>query len=736
MKKKSSQPSWFYQSFALSAAAYLSMTGRVQAEEAIPVTPAPAPSSSTMNEVLVTGQQGGYKTEAVASPKYTVPLRNIPQTIQVVPQKAIQEQGATTLRDVLRNVPGISIQAGEGGVPNGDNLTIRGFNARTDIFVDGVRDTGGQTRDPFNVQQVEVTKGPSSAFMGRGSTGGAVNMVSKTPTQDAFYTGTFGLGTDKYKRSTVDLNRPVQVGSLEGSALRLGAMWTESGTAGRDAVESERWGFAPSVAFGLGTPTRVTLAYSHLTGDNLPDYGLPWVPTNNVPLAAYANQPPPVSFDNFYGLRTRDFEETDNDMGTAEIKHDLSDTTSLRYLLRYGVTRRDSVVAAPRFSSTANTNLTRELQSRDQKDAILANVADLTTKFKTGFIDHALVTGVEVDRETSVNYARTGPAAPLANLFNPNVNDTYTGRIVRSGARTETTAKSAGAYAFDTLALSDQWDLTGGLRWDSFDVDYVAVSTSNAVTSLSRTDDMISWRSGIVFKPVEKGSIYAAYGTSLNPSAEGLTLANTATALNNANTAPEKNRSMEVGTKWDLFGSQLMVNAALFRTEKTNARTEDPVNTTDIVVLEGKQRVQGFEIGAAGNITPDLNLSAGYTYMDSKVVSSKNATEVGRPLSNTPKHSLSAWSTYTLPFKLQLGAGAQYVGERFNSTTTSATSSPRLAQEYWLADAMLAYPVNKNLTLRLNAYNLADKRYIDRVGGGHFVPGAGRSAIVTSEWTF
>jgi catecholate siderophore receptor len=232
--------------------------------------------AGTSQFVEVTGQP-----RSVASPKFTQPLRDIPQTINVITAAVMEQQGATTLREVLRNVPGITFQAGEGGVPAGDQLTIRGFSARTDIFVDGVRDFGGYTRDSFNLEQVEVAKGPASGITGRGSTGGSINQVSKTPGLTSSYGGSVGAGNAEYVRSTLDLNQPIA--ALPGAAVRLNAMWTDASVPGRDLVESQRWGVAPSIAMGLGTPTRASLSYFHLAQDNLPEYGIPWVPVNTNP---------------------------------------------------------------------------------------------------------------------------------------------------------------------------------------------------------------------------------------------------------------------------------------------------------------------------------------------------------------------------------------------------------------------------------------------------------------------
>ena len=219
----------------------------------------------------------------VDSPKLTEPLRDIPQTITVIPRAVIEEQGATTLRDVLRNVAGITFQAGEGGVPAGDELSIRGFSARTDMFVDGVRDFGGYARDSFNMEQVEVAKGPTSALAGRGSTGGAIDQVSKSPVAAPVMDATFGAGTASYQRSTIDINQPLDGSPVPGTAVRLNAMWTDTDVPNRDVVTGERWGLAPSLALGVGSSTRANVSYFKLKQDNIPEYGLPWVPVNTNP---------------------------------------------------------------------------------------------------------------------------------------------------------------------------------------------------------------------------------------------------------------------------------------------------------------------------------------------------------------------------------------------------------------------------------------------------------------------
>ncbi len=662
----------------------------------------------------------------VATPKLTQPLVDIPQTITVIPRAVMEEQGATTLRDVLRNVAGITFQAGEGGVPAGDQLSIRGFCARTDMFVDGVRDFGGYSRDSFNMEQVEVAKGPTSTLAGRGSTGGAINQVSKAPGLSPIADASIGFGNASYARSTVDVNQPLQDSPIPGTAIRLNAMWTNSEVPNRDEVGAERWGIAPSIAIGAGTRTRAVLSYFKLNQDNQPEYGLPWVPVNTNPeLAAHQNGQPPVDRSNYYGLLNRDYERTDTDLATLELAKDLGSATQIRNLTRWGKNVRDSVITAPRFVSVdTSTDINRQLQSRDMTDNILANHTNMNTRVATGSVTHEIAAGLEFSSEDSLNYARTGPTAPLADLYNPNPSDPYPGPIVRSGAYTDGHANSAAVYAFDTLSVGSHWEFSGGLRWDRFDVDYDTRAIDGTLAAFDRTDSMTSGRAAVIFKPRQQGSVYLGYGTSFNPSAEGLSL----TAAN-VNLEPEKTKSLELGTKWDLFRNQLSATAALFRTEKTNARTPG-VNPGDApTVLAGRQHVDGFEFGVSGRLRSWWTAIVNYAHMRSNIEASNTAAEVDQNLALTPENTLALWSTWELPHGVGVGGGAQFMDSVFRNATNTAS-----VPSYWLLTATASYTVNTHLTLRMNASNLSDEVYVDRVGGGHYIPGPGRQVIVTATF--
>ncbi|MGB7068966.1 MAG: TonB-dependent siderophore receptor [Pyrinomonadaceae bacterium] len=665
----------------------------------------------------------GAGSSIIYSPKYARTPRDIPQTIDVISQGVIEQQGATTLRDVLNNVPGITLTAGEGGAPAGDNLTIRGFSARNDINIDGVRDLGAQSRDPFNLEQVEVVKGPNSTFTGRGSTGGTINLVSKLPDLRRSFSAMLVAGTDDAKRSSVDFNLPVS----NGISLRLNAMVHDSDFPGRAAIQNRRWGMAPTITFGLGTPTRYTLGYFYIGQDNTSDYGIPWVTPTNNPLLAFRNRPAPVPRSTFYGFVDRDKEKLRADQITGRVEHEFNDQFTIRNQFRYGYSRRDSIATPPRFTSDVNsTSINREMRAWLATDDIWDNQTDITANFKTGSIEHSAVFGGSLSYEKNARVLRSAPNS-LTTLIDPNPNDVYPGEITIDPRRPEARANSLAAYFLDTIKLSKQWEFVGGIRWDRFDVsgeNAATVDNQRVLVPLDRVDSILSGRAALIFRPRENGSIYASFGTSSNPSLEGLLYLPA-----DVRTDPEETRTYEFGTKWDLFDNTLLVSSALFQVEKTNARTPSLV-TGGPVTLDGDHRVRGIEFSATGNITRNWQLLAGYTLLDSEIVRSNTVAEIGRVLVNTPRNSFNLWSTYRWN-KVFLGGGPRFVGRRYGNN-----SNTRTVDSYWTVDAVLSYQLTRNVDLRMNINNLADKYFIDRIGGGHIIPGAGRSMLVSTGFSF
>ncbi len=660
----------------------------------------------------------------LSSPKYTESLRDIPQTINVIDKETIEEQGATTLRDVLRNVPGITVAAGEGGTPAGDNLTLRGFSARNDIYVDGARDLGPQTRDPFNLEQVEVVKGPSSTFSGRGSTGGTINLVSKTPQFNSLYDFSLMLGSDKTKRLTGDVNIPLErFGLNERTAFRVNFLVHDSKFAGRDIIENDRWGIAPTLTFGLTNKSSLTLSYFHLDQNNTSDYGIPWVPATNNILVEYRDKPAPVSRDTFYGFKNRDREKLKADLGTVAFNYSFSDNLNLRNQFRYGFSTRDSVATPPRFVSPDSLVINREMRAWFTEDETFDNQTDFSARFSTGKFEHSVITGIEFTRENNLRRLRSAPNE-TTNLYDPNPYDAYNGTIIFLPQVGDITADSQAFYISDTVKLTKKFDISGGLRWDRFDIDGQSASNSG-LTPVSRVDKMLSYRLGAVYRPIPIGSIYVSYGTSFNPSLEGLSY-----VVGDDTVEPEKTYTIEAGTKWDLFDARLLLTGAVFRVEKTNARTPG-LPGEPLVVLDGRQRVDGIELGATGNFTRNWSVLAAYTLLADKVVESNNPSEIGNHLANTPRNSFSLWTTYRFPFRLEIGGGARFGDKRFSNTTNN-----RFVESYWLLDATASYRINKFVDLRLNLNNITDKYYFDRITGGQVVPGAARTILFTTNFHF
>ncbi len=534
-------------------------------------------SSTDLKEVFVDANL--YNPKRLQSPKFTEPLRDVPQTITVIPKAVIEDRGAFSLRDVLRNTPGISMQAGEGATagPGGDMLSIRGSSAATDWFMDGVRDYGLYNRDPYNIEAVEVTKGPTSANAGRGVSGGSINTVSKMAHLGSDNLSTLSVGTDNLYRGTVDVNEQLN----DHTALRLNGLYHSADTPGRDEVNQERWGIAASLAFGLDTDTRFTLNYHHLSENNLPDFGLPFVFNSGVGVVGPAGSIPPVSFDNFYGNPATDFENVQHDTLTAIFEHDFSANVRLRNVTRYTRTHRESITTAPRFlvgpvlPATATT-ISRNLQQYRLTNEAFVNQTNLNVDFNTGLLKHALVAGLELSWERQLTAQASRNDNSRTDLFNPGATvGGAAGGMPALPGDAEAHMDTIAFYLFDTVNIGRFFELSLGARYDHVEAEGRAAGGGAGV---SNSDDLFSWKAALVFKPVEHGSIYFGYGTSLRASldavsASGLGAASVAGGSLPAGVLgtfdPEETRAYELGTKWDLFEERLSLTAALFRRKRT-----------------------------------------------------------------------------------------------------------------------------------------------------------------------
>ncbi len=660
-----------------------------------------------------------YKTERLQSNKFTEPLLDTPQSFTVVPRVLMDQQQTTTVDQALRNVPGITIGAGEGGAPQGSQYRLRGFAGANDTYVDGIRDTFTRfSTDSFALDAVEVGKGGSGTYNGRGTTGGFINQVTKAPRLENFYSGTLGIGTDMTKRATADVNH--QTGFWNG-AVRLNAVVHENETAGRDVVDTNRWGIAPSVAFGIGTEDRLNISLFHLSENKISDYGHPTLNGRRAP----------VDRENWYGFRNLNTDEVDSTALTVKYEHDFDDMATVRSVGRYSYNTRYAIVTPPRNpNATANT-VQHNPTGRDIESTLLINQTDVVTRFKSdgGGVQLTLNAGVEVSRESYDTQLLTfTPTPALDRLFNPDPDARYF-PAVNLGNLTETLAHGQAGYGFGTLSFGDLIDFTAGMRYDRYAAhSSVFALGSQPVSSAKRVDKEPSYKVAVLGKPVPYGSVYFSYSTSFNPSAEEVAITTTTDS-----TPPERNRTYEFGTKWEVFDRKLALNAAAFWIDKTNARSgTDPI--TGDTANVGAARVRGMEVGAAGYVMDRWQVFAGYTYLDSEIRKSATAAEIGKRLNNVPTHSFSLWSTYDTPWDVQLGFGLQYVGHRHFTNANTGLEDPG----YVLVDAMVAYHVTENIDLRLNGYNLgnADYIYSAHAGGAHYIPGPGRSALLSTSFKF
>ncbi|MFD2270730.1 TonB-dependent receptor [Undibacterium arcticum] len=482
----------------------------------------------------------------------------------MINRAVLESQAATSMVEALRNVPGITISAGEGG-QIGDNINLRGFSARTDMFIDGFRDRGQYTRDTFFLEAVEVLKGPSSMLFGRGSTGGVINQVSKKPNLKASAEATASVGTDSYYRATVDVNHPLS----ETSAFSIEALAADAKST-RDVTRLQHVGIAPSLRFGIGSPTEVTLSALILRNDDLPDYGFPLLNSGPGTVSKPINAPR----NRFYGF-TDDQYRQDANIFNASIRHKFSADVTLTNRTQYAQSRTQAsptplkaatMVGGTPTQATPLDLIASPFDTRDRviNDKSLFNQTDLVIKSQLGGMLNTVITGFELGRDTdhADNYAWSGLGS--VNLGHPVVGPKPATAVRSASTATDTTGDTFALYLNDQIDLNQQWKLVGGVRWDRIKADYHALTyAGNVNTQLGRTDRMLSIRAGVIWQPSETQSYYLSYGTSFNPSSEAITLSTTTAGLK-----PEKNRSVEIGAKLDFLDGNLSFNSALFDVEK------------------------------------------------------------------------------------------------------------------------------------------------------------------------
>ena len=724
-----------------------------------------AQQETTLSTVNVeAAAENAFKAESSSQGKFTAPLLDTPKTVQIINEELIKQTGATSLQEALKSTPGITFGNGEGGNPSGDQPFIRGMDAQSSTFVDGMRDIAAGTREVFNLESVEVIKGADSAYAGRGGAGGSINLTTKKAKNENFISGDVGLGTDNYLRGTLDINRKIN----ETTGIRLNAMGHSADVPGRNGPDNKRWGIAPTVTFGMGTATEVTLAWQHLQTDNTPDGGVPYLYSNGAmgKLPGGSTVRPTYGNDraNWYGLHNRDFEKEKSDLFTASVTHKFTDTNKIRNSLRYSKTKQDYVWTQPDDSkgnvAKDPAYVWRRGNFRISDVETLQNVTEVTGKEQTGSIGHTYAFGLELSKEKSDAYSGAIQDDKTTNctasnmwctpLNNPDASTPWNYNWSKGSQASINKIDTVALYGFDTLKLNEQWLVNAGLRVDHYKLNASGPASRGVPAyDLSRSATLFNYQLGVVYKPASNGSIYANIGTSSRPGGSTLGNGSEDLTINTdalASLKPEKTKSIELGTKWDLLDKKLSLTAAIFRNEVTNVR----ITENSIAYMGGDKAVNGLELGFTGQILPNLSVFGGYTYMDSK---QKNAGQTcsgtpakcvtsaanGQPFTNTPKHSFSLWTSYKPMSKLTLGLGvtAQSSVNASYAVGSDGGIVTKGASGYARYDAMMAYQIDKNLSFQLNVYNLGNKVYYTGVRSPHYANmGAGRSAVASLKFMY
>ncbi len=749
---------------ALAAGFGLLMTAPTTALAQASPPPAPAPASASVDakadtkadatlpaiRVKATAEPTGKETLRATTTtigKGKQALRDVPQSITVVTEKLIDDRNLDTLKDALKNTAGISFLAAEGGE---EDIRLRGFSlqATGDIFIDGMRDPAFYERDSFNWDRLEVLRGSASMLFGRGSTGGAVNQVSKQPMLLTEHEVALTVGSGNFVRATGDFN--LKTG--ENAALRITAM---ANTADNFGAKIDKRGIAPTLRFGIGTADEFSVGLYHLTNDNGIPYGLPWI----TPAAGTdASRLWPVDPKNYYGMAS-DYSAGGVTYAHGSHLHRFLDGGELKTAFRIGHYERDQRASAVRFAPAAQqpgglavtsatfsdaTVLTRGTNNKtmDMDNAYVQS--DYTNKFKWGGREHAVTTGIDLAVEKFTGYALGLPAGvtltkPTTTVGTPDngvgVDESLRGRTVNRNFE----AKALGVYAQDVVQVAADWKLVAGLRWDRFEGDYTtpaltaANGTVTPATARSRTDALWSKRFGLLYQPSPTQSYHVSFGTSFNTSGDAYQY----DALG-SNTPPERSRNLEVGGRIDWAQGRFTSRFALFHATKYNERNrdEESVNPTNYV-LSGERHAAGVELDLSGRITPAWEIYASYAWIpDAKVDkgSAVNGTTlvgetVGQRPGLTPRHSGTVWSTYALSPRWRVGGG---INVRSSDTPQQSTI---VAPSFVTADLMAEYTVGP-LSFKANLNNVSNKHDADVLYRGHYVAGKPRQLQLTAAYKF
>ncbi|WP_298023188.1 TonB-dependent siderophore receptor [uncultured Parasphingopyxis sp.] len=718
-------------------------------------------------QIVVTGQRPSdanpnadpdapYRVQRSSNGRLTEEVRDTPRSVTIVPKEVLEDIGAQSFREAVRSVPGVTLGTGEGGNAFGDRIFIRGFEARNDVYIDGMRDPGVSSREIFAVEQIEIVRGPSSFLGGRGTTGGAVSLESKTPLDSDFIIGEGSIGTENMYRGTLDINQNIG----DDFAFRLNGLYHNADTPGRDYVFSERYGIAGALVWEPAPGFTLAADYYHFRLDGMSDYGQPFDTDTQEPFD--------VDGDNFYGVVGRDFLENGSDIGTVTLRYSEEDLVEVRSMFRYGEVYNRYIVSAPRapcrFALNADgscSNAGPELPldqwtvavgspQRNATTRYYANITDATFRFDTGGIGHTLVTGFEYSNERISNrryaipdFVEDGggnqintPTSFVRNLLDPNPVLGFDIPVsLDPTPPTVTEVDAMGVYLIDTIKFSPQFEALLGIRFDTYDIDQfqparIFRGQPLPASQIGNGAEFVNYQAALVYKPVEPLTIYGSFSTSSNPSGEQLDATNDVYGGLQTGTdalQPERNTAFEIGVKYEP-NDNLLLTAAMFHITKDNAREQ---TAPGVFALVGEQRSQGIELSAAGNPLPGVSVFAGYAFVDAEITDSADPTVIGSRFANIPRHSGNILVTFE-PFPgFQIGGQVYAQSRIFGGTLGAGTPS---VDGYVRLDAVARYRLSEQAELRLNVLNLTDERYYDaiyRSGAPFAYVAPGRSAFLT-----
>jgi catecholate siderophore receptor len=700
--------------FGMSGAAVAADTAEMDQQEQMTLKEVEVLAPAVSDTHPVKGYSAKKSTTAT---KTETNLIDVPQSITVVTQDLLEDQSVQSMSDAVRYVPGVTASQGEG---NRDALNFRGAGVTTgDFYLDGIRDDVQTYRDFYNVDRIEVLKGPNGMIFGRGASGGALNRVSKEAGWDPVRELTLSYGAYDHKRAAIDIGNAIN----DVAAFRLNAV-IEDSESYRDGVELERKGISPTFTIRPNDRTKIVLGAEYFKDEHIGDRGVPSV--NGPGNSTLDNRPYRIGdYDTFFGSARLSPNETETVAFNALIEHAFENGLTLRNRTRfadYDKFYQNVYARGPvRNNGTVQFGAYRDETEREN----LINQTDLLYTLKLGSVEHKLLAGMELGKQDTDNM-RITPAGGenMAGSFSA-ADPTFSGPLVLNNTtrNRKSEADITAFYIQDQIVLSPQWEAIVGLRHDKFEVDHTNLLTGE---KLDTTDNVLSPRAGLIFKPLTNVSLYGSYSHTYVPRA-GDQLGDL--TLVRSNLDPEKFINQEVGAKWDVT-PDFSLTAAIYKLERE--KVEVVVSATESMLVDG-QETKGIELGLSGKVTNKWSVFGGYSYQDGEITKQQGATIMkGAELAQTPEHTFSLWNRYD--FNEMWGAAIGVISRSEMYAQIPTTTASTVLPGYTRYDAAIFAKFNEKLRLQINLENLTNKEYVlNAHNNNNLTPGSpftGRATLI------